>query len=182
MGGHPRVERVTVVLGITALAAVCGGCRGKGARGGAAASASAASSAPKPVDRLAPGELAPGEAEAFGLVLPKGMKVQARFPGKVHARGRLRPEDVANYIRGRVIVRYVELGAAATIFPRVTIKQGAKDRLYTIEVAGNGRSTQLTITDTTPPPKPPIQLSQAQLMERAGLTPDGKVKNLKQLE
>ena len=179
MGRHPRVARIAVVLGITTLAAVCGGCRARSSHQAAAASAS---TTPKPVDRLAPGELAPGDAEAFGLVLPKGMKVKARFPGKVHARGKLRPEDVANYIRGRVIVRYVELGAAATIFPRVTIKQGAKDRLYTIEVAGTGGSTQLTITDTTPPPKPPVKLSEAQLLERAGLTPGGKVKNLDQLE
>jgi hypothetical protein len=155
-------------------------CRSKKPQAGPVASASA--SAAKPVDRLAPGELAPGKAEAFGLVLPRGMQIKARFAGKVHARGRLKPEDVANYIRERVTVRYVELGAAATIFPRVTIKGGPKDRLYTIEVARLTGGTKLTITDSTPPPKPPPGFSEAQLMERAGLSPDGKVRNLKELE
>jgi len=175
VGSHRRVAIVTAILAIAIVAA----CRSRTSEVAPAASASAV---PKPVDRLAPGELAPSKNDAFGLRLPQGMEIKARFPSKVHARGKLRPEDVANYIRQRVVVRYVELGAAATIFPRVTIKGGPKDRLYTIEVARSPGGTQLTITDATPLPKPPVKMSEAQLMERAGLTPDGKVKHLDELE
>ncbi len=177
MGGDRRVVNAGALLLVAITWSACRRASDTHDEPGPTASTSA-----KPVDHLAPGELAPGKDEAFGLPLPRGMEVKARFPGKVHARGKLAPEDVANYVRERVIVRYVELGAAATIFPRVTIKNGPKDRLFTIEVERAPGGTTLIISDSTPLPKPPVEMTEAQLMQRAGLTPDGKVKNLKDLE
>jgi hypothetical protein len=139
-------------------------------------------SAPKPVDRLAPGELEQGADRAFGLVLPKGLKVIRRFTDSVHAVGRVRPEDVANYVRHRVKVHRVELGAARTIFPDVKITEGDPHRVYRIEVisAGPG-STKLEFYDVTPAPK--IEgLSEAERWRRAGFKPDGTPLHPEKLE
>lgn len=53
----------------------------------------------------------------FGLLLPKGMKVVASFPGVAHAVGNLTTKDVATYVRDRVDAPRVELGALGTVFP-----------------------------------------------------------------
>ena len=136
----------------------------------------------RPVDRLAPGELRPGKAEAFGLVLPRKLRVQARHARAVHASGRVSPEAVANYIRQRVTVAHVELGAARTVFPNATINGGPAGKVFRIEVmAARGGGTNLVIRDVTPPPATE-GLSEEERWRRAGLTPDGKVIDMKSLE
>jgi hypothetical protein len=136
----------------------------------------------KPIDRLAPGELAPGKADAFGLVLPRKLRVKARFPRSVHASGRASPEAVANYIRQRVTVAHVELAAASTVFPRATIPGGPPDKVYRIEVSPDrGGGTNLVVRDITRAPAPE-GLSEEERWRRAGLTPDGKIIDMKSLE
>src|SRR5690606_25971313 len=71
----------------------------------------APASARPPLDRLAAGELAEGRAAAFGLRLPRELVIDARFPGEVHASGPVAAESVANYVRARVDVSHVEIGA-----------------------------------------------------------------------
>lgn len=141
----------------------------------APASAAAASATPPPIDRLAPGELAPGTQVIFGLVLPRGMKVSAQFPRVAHATGAVSAEDVANYVRDRVDVRRVELGAVGTVFPTVHIRGGAPDRVYRIEVNGAGTSTEMVLRDVTPVPPARVDDSVpvAERWRRAGYNPDG---------
>jgi hypothetical protein len=128
----------------------------------------------KPLDRLAPGELAPGRAEAFGLVLPRDLNVEARFPDAVHATGAVSPEALANYVRVRVEVAHVEIGAARTVFPRARIKGGNAERSYRIEVVTDGPRTRLVVRDITPPPT--VQgISEAERWRRAGMTPNGEL-------
>jgi hypothetical protein len=144
--------------------------------------AAASATPPPPVDRLAPGELVEGTESAYGLVLPRGMKVLSRFEDAVHAKGKMRPEHVANYVRKRVDVARVELGAARTIFPNVRIKDGNRARRYRIEVVRTSAvETKLELYDVTPPPKVEAK-SQAERLRRAGFNPDGTPLNPMQLE
>jgi hypothetical protein len=140
----------------------------------AGTSPASGTAAAKPLDRLAPGELAPGRAEAFGLILPRELRVDARFPDAVHASGPVTPEPLANYVRQRVEVAHVEIGAGRTIFPRATIKAGTAGRIYRIEVVPDGPRTRLVIRDTTPPPT--VEgISEQERWRRAGMRPDGEL-------
>jgi hypothetical protein len=158
-------------LALAALVAL--GCDGEDRVVGPGSGAPGAS-AKKPVDRLAPGELAPGRLDAFGLVLPRDLSVDARFHDQVHASGPVTPEALANYVRTRVEVAHVEIGAARTVFPRARIKGAPAERLYRVEVVPSGPRTRLVIRDITPPPT--VQgISEEERWRRAGMTPGGEL-------
>jgi len=128
----------------------------------------------KPLDRLAPGELSPGTARAFGLEVPDGMVVRGQFYDVAYLHGRVAPDALANYVRDRVVVDHVEIGAARTVFPYARIKNGPADRFFQIEViAGDGR-TELVIQDVTPRPKLSAPVSNEESWRRAGRRPDGR--------
>jgi hypothetical protein len=127
-----------------------------------------------PVDRLAPGELAPGRADAFGLLLPKELRIEARFADAVHASGPVQPEPLVAFVRKRVEVSHVEIAAGRTIFPRATIRDGTPGRSYRIEVIPDGPRTKLVVRDVTPPPT--VEgISEEERWRRAGLRPDGQL-------
>lgn len=193
MGTDHRVRRFRSAIGFVsafALGVSFGGCKRRGsvddtrtesdastARASGAVAVPVAPSAERPpLDRLGPGEIPPGTETVYGLVLPRGMKVIAHFPGIAHAVGALSPEDVANYVRDRVVVSRVELGAAETVFPRVRIKDGDPEKLFDIEVIPLGDRTKLVIKDMTPPTAHvPIDktMTDAERWKRAGYNPDG---------
>lgn len=127
----------------------------------------------KPVDRLAPDELAAGNADVFGFVVPREMQVEHRYKEATHLIGPVKPDALANYVRERVVVSHVEIGAARTIFPNARIKAGAPDRVYDLEVIPEPGISRLIIRDTTPPKIVP-GLSDAERWKQAGLTPDGR--------
>jgi hypothetical protein len=136
----------------------------------------------QPLDRLAPGELAPGKGDAFGLVLPRRLRVDGKFAREVHASGRVAPEDLANYIRKRVTVKHVELGTARTVFPQARINTGNPGHVYRIEVvAGRAGTTRLVVRDITRPAAPQ-GLSEEERWRRAGLGPDGRPLDLEKLQ
>lgn len=139
--------------------------------GGPAPQDSALASA-VPVDRLTPGELAPGTLRVNGLLLPREMRLDRSFEGVSHVVGDVRPEDVANYVRKRVTVAHVEIGAGRTVFPRARINGDASGKLYQIDVAAERGRTRLVIRDTTAPPTPQ-GLSEDERWRRAGFKPDG---------
>jgi hypothetical protein len=126
-----------------------------------------------PLDRLAPGELAPGKSQVFGFDIPKEMEIKSRGIDRVVLEGEVDANAVVTYVRDRVIVSHVELGAGRTIFPQARIRQGAPDRVYQLEVVPIRRLTQLVIEDVTPKPDPG-NLSQEERWKRAGRGPDGK--------
>lgn len=165
-----------LAVGLTAL--ILFGCKnGSSAPGpGAARSAAPSASAPEPnlVDRLAPGELEPGKSQVFGFDVPSRMDVKGAFLEVAYLEGRVTPEALANYVRERVEVDRVEIGAASTVFPRARIKHGAPDRIYDLVVSpGEGSLTELVIRDVTPPPPNPPGMTDAQRWRQAGLKPDG---------
>jgi hypothetical protein len=128
----------------------------------------------KPLDRLAPGELRPGQKQVFGLEVPAGMVVRGEFLEVAYLHGKVTPEALANYVRDRVVVDHVEIGAARTVFPYARIKRGPADRFFQIEVIRGNANTELVIKDVTPRPKPPEQLTDEERWRRAGRRPDGK--------
>jgi len=139
-------------------------------------SASAATSASAvPVDRLAPDELAPGNSHVFGFEVPLGMSVRGAFDDVAYLEGDVAPEAVANYVRDRVEVVHVEIGAARTVFPQARIKSGAPERYYQFDVvASSPRHTNLSIRDVTPRAPNPPGMSEADRWRQAGRSPDGK--------
>lgn len=155
------------------LAVLCCGllaCDRDDAHAPEAPSASAPSS-DVPRDHLAPGELQPGQEQAYGLALPRGLKIIRRFPDSIHAEGPIEAEHVANYVRKRVSVYRVELGAAGTIFPEAKIRDGDPHRTYRIVVSPkDNRRSKLMVEDVTPPP-PTKGLSEAERWRRAGVDP-----------
>ncbi|XYI00798.1 hypothetical protein ACMHYB_13970 [Sorangium sp. So ce1128] len=133
-----------------------------------------------PVDQALPGELAEGVEQAFGLPIPRRMKVRARFPDAVFAVGEIPAERVANYVRTRVLAGNVETGPAKTIFSRATVKS-APQRMIRIEVVSRAHVSELVVRDETRPP-PERGLSVEERWRRNGLTPDGKVLDPTRLE
>jgi len=142
--------------------------------------APSASVAP-PSDRLAPGELAAGDGNVFGLPVPRGMHVALRAPDSALVIGEVEPDLVRNYVKDRVVVSHVEVRPERTLFPTARIKDGPADRVYDIEVSRDQKLTKLHVRDTTPVVPPP-GLSDAERWRRAGFTPDGKPLNMKELE
>lgn len=135
-----------------------------------------ASAIPKPpIDRLAPGELPPGTEVLNGLILPRGMRVSAQFPGVGHATGALHAEDVANYVRDRVDAKRVELGVVGTVFAAVHVKGGDPTKVYRIEVNSAGESTEIVMRDVTPVPQqtPDPTVPNVEKWRRAGYKPNG---------
>jgi hypothetical protein len=144
--------------------------------------APSASASAKPLDRLAPGELAQGASQVFGFEVPLDMKIQGQFPDVAYLDGRVPPEAVANYVRERVEVEHVEIGAAATVFPSARIKRGDPERLYQFEVIRDRGHTRLVIRDTTPRPADvPKGTSPEERWRRAGRGPDGRILDPAQL-
>ncbi|MFZ5894223.1 MAG: hypothetical protein ACOY0T_24395 [Myxococcota bacterium] len=180
MGSTGRVKRY-VACGSAALLLVGTACK-RSPRPRADKPQASASVAP-PVDRLAPGELPPGRDALFGLVIPQGMTVQGQFKDSGLAFGALEAEAVANYVRDRVEVSHVEIGAARTVFPGARIKNGPADRTFRVEVIGEGAGTRLLVEDITPPPPPPPEnISDTERWRRAGFTHDGKPTNMNALK
>jgi hypothetical protein len=136
----------------------------------------------KPVDRLAPGELAAGNSQVFGFEIPSGMKVKGAFLEVAYLEGEVTPEALANYVRERVEVHHVEIGVGRTLFPSAHIKRGLPDRVYDLEVApDNGTITELTIRDVTPRPSLPPGTTEADRWRAAGRSPDGKPIDINEL-
>jgi hypothetical protein len=175
--------RRTLALGAAFIwVAGISACHSKSAGGEAPASSSPpAPSAAHPLDRLAPDELAAGSVSAFGFPIPARMTVERTFPDAVHAFGPVTAEALLNYVRERVFVERIEVTGTRSVFPKVRIKGAPLDRVYHIEIAAEGPKTLLVIRDVTPPPM--VEgISQAERWRRAGMSPDGKPLNPKQMQ
>ena len=161
---------------VAALACLAGGCRTKagGRADTTAAGAEAAPAASAGVDRVGQDELGEGTEKAFGLPIPRRMRVTARFPDEVFAAGPLTPEQLANYVRERVVATHVETGAVKTVFTEVTVKGAAATPLR-IEVNANmGGGSELFVKDETRPPAVP-GLTPDSAWKSVGMTPDGRL-------
>jgi hypothetical protein len=168
--------RTMNALGRAACAALLGlACHKRAPAPDPSASSATSATSVKPIDHLAPGELAQGPGHVFGFAVPRRMKVLGAFIEVAYLQGEVTPEALANYVRERVEVDHVEIGAVRTVFPRAHIKDGAPDRVYDFDISpGRGQTTELVIRDVTPPPKNPPGMSDADRWRQAGYGPDGK--------
>jgi hypothetical protein len=129
--------------------------------------------APPPRDHLVPGELLEGTERAFGLKLPRGSTVESAFPQEVVAACRAKSTDVANYIRPRVAMGTVAVGAASTIFERVQVPTDpGRELIIRVEDGPLGAGSRITVRDVTPPPADP-SLTDEQRWRQAGMAPGG---------
>ena len=172
-GAKPRFTFAACLL--------CASCHSK-----AGSSPESSASAPstlqaKPLDRLAADELAAGSANVWGFAVPREMIVEHRYVETAHLVGRVQADALANYVRDRVVVSHVEIGAGRTVFPDARIKGGAPDRVYELDVVPEPGQTRLVIKDTTPLKVTP-GLTDAERWRQAGLTPQGRPLDPKKFE
>lgn len=106
--------------------------------------------APPAPDHVDPNEVPEGTEKAFGLPIPRAMQVDARFTDAIRARGPVRLDAMANYVRARVVAERVETGPAKTVFSRATLKS-APDKLLRVEVVAFGDQTEMIVRDETKP-------------------------------
>jgi hypothetical protein len=128
-------------------------------------------------DRLKPDEPLVNTVEAFGIPMPRELKVQSRFPESVHLAGRAKVSDLTEYFREYVVVDHLEMSDSQTVFPHAHLKGKQDGRSYRITLTdqGSGRS-QVIVEDVTPPPVTP-GLTEAQRWEQVGMNPDGTLKD-----
>ncbi|MEZ4446801.1 MAG: hypothetical protein R3B72_47420 [Polyangiaceae bacterium] len=125
-----------------------------------------------PIDTTKKGELGEGTAEAFGLRLPRGLTVESKSTEAMVAVGRLRLEDVSNYLRPRLAGGEVETGPTKTLFKQAKVKGGDREVDVTLSLVRRG--LRVMVVDRTRLPAPE-GISTEEWWRRSGLTPDGKV-------
>ena len=131
----------------------------------------AASTPARPADHALPDEIAEGNEKAFGLPIPRQMRVVGRFDDVVFVTGDVAPELVANYVRQRVVASHVETGPAKTVFTGVILRADPARTLRVDVISRNG-DTDLTVRDETRPPARE-GLTEADRWKAQGLTPQG---------
>jgi hypothetical protein len=163
-----RKGRSLLPLLLTTLALACHGKEEVADAGPPAVSAA-------PVDRLAPGELLPGTAKAFAIVLPRDMRVDQSLTDVVFASGPVNAADLANYVRARVRDGDVSVGANATVFDKVRAVDVPNRLLFVRIFPGPmGRGAHLEIRDVTPAPLQDLPNEESR-WKQVGLSPDGRL-------
>jgi hypothetical protein len=128
----------------------------------------------RPADRLAPGELIPGDKKAFTILLPRDVKVDQALTNVVFASSQVSASDLANYVRARVRDGTVNVGATATVFDQVKAVDDPIRTLFIRILPGpSGRGARIEVRDVTPPTFPALS-STAERWKQFGLSPDGK--------
>ncbi|MBM4359313.1 MAG: hypothetical protein FJ096_14520 [Deltaproteobacteria bacterium] len=125
------------------------------------------------VDSVPEGELAEGTVEAFGLPLPRPMKVKSKLSDTVFATASLSLERVSNYFRDRVEAERIETAPKKTVFSGAKV-QGSKRMLHIEVIARSSNIVDVVIRDQTQKPAPQ-GLTEEERWRQAGLTPDGRV-------
>jgi hypothetical protein len=128
-----------------------------------------------PREHLADGELLEGTEQAYGLTLPRGLKIDTNLPPQIVASGEPKAADVANYVRRRVAMGSVKVGAASTMFLRVQVPaRPGRELTIRVEPRATGTGVQMTIRDVTPPPVDQ-SLTDEQRWQQVGIAPGGKI-------
>jgi hypothetical protein len=135
-----------------------------------------------PVDRLAPGELVPGDGKAFAVALPRGMSVDQALTDVVYASGPMAASDLANFVRAHVRDGQVSVGATATVFDQVKAIDDPSRLLFIRVFPGPmGRGARMEVRNVTPPVQPNLA-SPEERWKQMGLTPEGKIRDPKHLQ
>jgi hypothetical protein len=126
-----------------------------------------------PVDHLAADELLEGPSQAFGLTLPRGMRIDGAFADVTYASGRLPMRALVGYVRSHVEGGALRQSDAAATFEHVRVPgHPARELRVHAELVPVGVS--LEVRDTTPPPAPNLPDDSAR-WRQVGLTPNGRL-------
>jgi hypothetical protein len=125
-------------------------------------------------DRLAKGEQLPEAETAFGLPLPKGMRLLRQYEDSAYFQGATDLEATLGQLRGSLSPAVAQLTREGALFPRVRIVGGDPQRMYRVTVNSVAQGSQVHIEDITPPPAP-TGLSEAEMWKMAGRNPDGSL-------
>jgi hypothetical protein len=130
-----------------------------------------------PVDHLAPNELLEGDAKAFGLVLPRGVRIDNAFDDVVFASGEVNREAVVKYIRTHVREGKMFQPSASerTTFDQVRIPVFPDKQfvMYVEPARGAVGMTKIEVHDVTPTKAPNLP-NEAARWAAAGLKPNGQ--------
>jgi hypothetical protein len=162
----------SALLGAVALLAVTAGCARSTTDTGPSSSVAATPVRP-PLDHLAPGELLEGPDHAFGVTLPRGLKVEATFATVVYTSGDFAVAPLVHYFQGRVQEGNFREGPESATFNDVVALGGKGPRLAIHVVLVRGRAN-VEISDETPPVLPNLPDEPAR-WKHVGLTPSGRL-------
>ena len=123
-------------------------------------------------DRLPAGQLLEGEEVAFGLRIPKGMKL-TKTRKLARASGNVNFDDLSDYVKDRLVARHAEMFGGRLVFPQAKVR-GNLEGLYEVTLINGGREQVLLIQDIERPPAT-VGLSQAERWKRAGLKANGEL-------
>lgn len=163
---------LVVAAGLMAMAA-CHRSAARERQSTASAAPSAMPAPATPVDHLAPGELVEGGQQAFGLPLPRDLRVEEAFADVVYARGRVPVHALVQYFRERLQEGGVREGERTASFDHVKVR-GKPGLELGIHIMAEPGGTRVEIRDTTPPPAPDLP-DPASRWKQVGLTPDGRL-------
>lgn len=178
-------HRLVLLLACCGLSAAALGCRSQRvvedehATPPAPPPVRTAEAAAAPVDRVLPDELAEGSQAAFGLLLPRVMRVEGRFDDVVLASAHAPADAVANYVRQRVTAEQVITGPQKTLFARAVVK-GSTGPKVSIAVISLPNRTEMEVRNATPKPTQPNQTPEER-WRALGLKPDGTLLDPTQL-
>jgi hypothetical protein len=170
-----RAPARLVLLGTGLSLVVATGCRERAAP----VAEAVADEQPAP-DRLAPGEKLPEAETAFGLPIPKGMRLVRHFNDSAYFAGELPLASALEHVRKHVTPSDAQMLGKGAVFPRAHIVGDESQRLVRIAVTQAYSGSQIHIQDITPPPAT-TGLSQAEILRQAGRNPDGSLIDQNQL-
>ena len=90
--------------------------------------------APAP-DRLSGEERLPEAETAFGLPLPRGLRLTHAFNDSAYFAGKVPPAAVLEHLRSQLVSGNLELMGTRSVYSRARIKGDAEQRLFRIEVS-----------------------------------------------
>ncbi len=120
---------------------------------------------------------------AHDLVLPREARIDARFGTAIYVTVARPLDEVANFVRQQSDDPQGVVGANGTIFPNLKVRGSDPGHHLRVEVStlGLGAATEI-IVDRIEERPPVDKVPQAQAMEGAGLTPDGKLIHPEKIE
>jgi len=164
---------LALAAGLTAAVGACHRSAAQDRPSTASAAPSAAPAPSTPVDHLAPGELVEGGQRAFGLTLPRDLRIEEAFADVVYASGRVPVHALVQYFHARLQEGGVREGERSATFDHVKVR-GKPGLELAIHIMAEPGGTRVEIRDTTKPPAPDLP-DQVSRWKQVGLTPDGRL-------
>jgi hypothetical protein len=166
---------LALAAGLTAAFAAChrSAAQDKPSTASATPSAAPVPASSMPIDHLAPGELVEGGQQAFGLTLPRDVRIEQAFADVVYARGRVPVHALVQYFHARLQEGGMREGERSASFDHVKVR-GKPGLELAIHIMDEPGGTRVEIRDTTPPPAPGLP-DEASRWKQVGLTPDGRL-------